>query len=69
MKKARQMMVIVTEDIRRQTHKAEQQMQYQVKELMKEAEKVAETSMERHRKLVLACECRRQTSTRIKERL
>ena len=45
MQKARQMVVIVAEDIRRQTSRADQQMQYQVKELKKEAERMAETSM------------------------
>lgn len=59
MQKAKQMIVIVAEDIRRQTNRVDQQMQYQVRELRKEAEKMEERSMERHRKLVLECEHRR----------
>lgn len=63
------MMVIVAEDIRRQASRADQQLQYQVRELRKEAEKMEEGSLGRHRKLVLECEHRRQTGTLLRERL
>lgn len=62
-------MVIVAEDMRRQTNRADQQMQYQLRELRKEAERMEERSMERHRKLVMEVEHRRQTSSFLRERL
>ena len=63
------MIVIVAEDIRRQANRADQQMQFQVKELKKEADKMEGRSMERHRKLVMECEHRRQTNSLLKEKL